>query len=313
MDVDGLEELRAIAAGVLPGSGVPVVRRTENGTSTPVYGIERDGTTLYLRLAEGPEASLAPEVRAHELLLALGAKVPAVVHFDPFNERLQRSVMVTTEIPGEPIGANHHGIDVAVVIEAAGRDLAIINSIEVDGFGWIRRDEPVVDRLKAELPSLQDFALDDFDSHLAITSSFFSSSEIRTIRETVERNSGPLEALQACLAHGDFDVTHIYHRNGVYTGIIDFGEIRGVDRFYDLGHFALHDGETIPASLLPSLIDGYRDSASIAAGFEPRIHLWSLLIGLRALARSAGRAQNSYQRHLIVALRRILATMQHYD
>lgn len=47
----------------------------------------------------------------------------------------------------------------------------------------------------------------------------------------------PEEGEQGYLAHGDFDTTHIYQDNGRYTGIIDFGEIRGADRWYDLGYF----------------------------------------------------------------------------
>lgn len=62
--------LGEIAARVLPGSGRPAVERTASGVSTPVYRIRRGGTTLYLRLAEGPEASLAPEALVHGLLRA---------------------------------------------------------------------------------------------------------------------------------------------------------------------------------------------------------------------------------------------------
>ena len=74
-----------IATGVLPGSGRPTVERAEAGVSTPVYRISRGGTTLYLRLAEGPGAGLAPEALAHDLLRALGVRVPEVIHFEPFN------------------------------------------------------------------------------------------------------------------------------------------------------------------------------------------------------------------------------------
>jgi aminoglycoside phosphotransferase (APT) family kinase protein len=71
---------------------------------------------------------------------------------------------------------------------------------------------------------------------------------------------GELEALQAVvdqerqrpvprghLAHGDFDATHIWlDDHGRYAGIIDFGEMRGADRHFDLGHFLLHDRAPVP-------------------------------------------------------------------
>src|SRR5215211_3420319 len=104
-----------IAAHVLPGSGGLTVERTATGGSTPVYRIRRGRTTLYLRLAESSEASLAPEMVVHNVLRARGVRVPEVVSFDPFNQALQRSVMVTTEIPGAPLDRNHCDIDMGAV------------------------------------------------------------------------------------------------------------------------------------------------------------------------------------------------------
>ena len=94
---------------------------------------------------------------------------------------------------------------------------------------------------------------------------------------------------RAWLAHGDLDVTHIYQRDGRYTGIIDFGEIRGADRRYDLGHFHLHDGETLAGLVLPDLLAGYREVAPLPPEAERQIRLLGLLIGLRALRGSLRR------------------------
>ncbi len=51
------------------------------------------------------------------------------------------------------------------------------------------------------------------------------------------------------MAHGDFDTSHIFAANGSYTGIIDFGEIRGAEPTFDLGHLALHAPDALPAVL----------------------------------------------------------------
>src|SRR5262245_42413048 len=105
--------LREIADHVLPGTGHARVARTPSGSSTPVYRIERGGGAYYLRLAESPEASLAPEALVHDLLHARGVRVPEVVYFEPFHERLQRSVMVTAAIPGRPLAEDSRDTDVA--------------------------------------------------------------------------------------------------------------------------------------------------------------------------------------------------------
>jgi aminoglycoside phosphotransferase (APT) family kinase protein len=301
--------LRAIALRLLPGSGPLLVERTSTGVSTPVYRLRRGRTTLYLRLAEDPEDYLAVDARVHELLRSRGVLVPAIVFFEAFNPDLGRGLMVTTEIPGRSLAEDHRGVDLAAVLRAAGRDLAVINEIEVAGFGWVRRDRPEVIRLEGVLPTLRAFAFEDLETHLTTLAAFFPPTELDLIGRTIARRNHLLAADRGALAHGDFDLTHIYHHHGVYSGIIDFGEMRGSERFYDLGHFALHDGERVPALLSPHLLAGYREIAPLPPDVAARIALWSLLIGVRALARSVGRAHPSYRTHLIEAIRGALAVL----
>jgi aminoglycoside phosphotransferase (APT) family kinase protein len=265
--------------------------------------------TLYLRLAESPEANLAPEVLAHGLLRDRGVHVPEVVYFESFNAALGRSVMVTTEIAGDPIGSKHRDVDVSDVLRDAGRDLALIHTIPVEGFGWIQRDRPDATHLRGARPTLDAFALEDLTAHLADLSGVLTASEIRTIDRAITDGASWLSARDAVLVHGDLDATHIFHHQGEYTGIIDFGEIRGADPLYDLGHFALHDGEHIPYRVLPSLLAGYGEVTPLPPDAEPRIRLWSLLIGVRALARSVTRPQRAYYVHLRRAIRRTLAEL----
>ena len=305
-DVD-LEVLHQIAARALPGSDPSVVERAESGVSTQVYRLRRRGQAFYLRVAEGPDASLGPEVLVHRLLRERGVRVPEVVHFDPFNEALDRAVMVTAEIPGHPIARGDANVDLGAVLVEAGRDLAAINGVAVEGFGWIRRDRRAAARLEAELPTHRAFALDHLHEHLGrLRGVFLADEDVRVVLRTVDRYDGWLDAEQAWLAHGDLDATHIYQRDGRYTGIIDFGEIRGADRLYDLGHVAVHDGEAVPAPLLPHLLEGYGDVTPLPPDQERRIHLAGLLIGVRALARSTDRPPAAHQHHLTQAIRRSL-------
>ena len=299
-----------IARLVLPGTGERSLHRMKTGGSTPVYQIRRSDVTLYLRLAEGPDADLALEVLVHSLLHARGVRVPEVVHFESRHPLLGRSVMVTTEIPGHSLADHHCGVDVHRVLRAAGRDLAVINQVAVDGFGWMRRDLPDGTRLTAEHPTLRAFVAGDLEAAFPGVASVLNATEMAMIRRVIADHDAWLDAEQATLAHGDFDVTHIYHRNGEYTGAIDFGEIRGTDRFYDLGHFALHDGEMIASDLLPWLMAGYRDVVAIPDEHEARIAFWVVLIGLWALARTAGRPLTSYREHLLHGIRRSLEALK---
>lgn len=148
-DVD-LRALGALVARAVPGVDRATLARTAEGVSTQVYRIEQNGRTLYVRVAEERDASLTPEAVVHDLLRARGVLVPEVVHFEPFADTLERSVMVTTEIAGTSLAHRHTGVDVCSVLMAAGRDLAVINEVGVAGFGWIRRDGGIGRRLMAE-------------------------------------------------------------------------------------------------------------------------------------------------------------------
>jgi aminoglycoside phosphotransferase (APT) family kinase protein len=307
--IPGTQHLRFIADSHLPGTGMPRIARMQSGVSTPVYRIQRNGVTRYLRLAESAEANLAPEALAHERLRECAVSVPEVIHFEPFNQDLGRSLMITSAIPGYSLAEHHRGIAVDEVLRAAGRDLGRLQHVSVAGFGFVRRDLPIAAGLAGSAPTLKAFALDDLEAQLTALADVLSREELRQVQRAVEQNVWLLDGRHAVLVHGDFDATHIYHQDGLYTGIIDFGEIRGADPCYDLGHLALHDGEIVPFPLLPSVLTGYAEVAPLPSESDQRLQLWSLLIGVRALARSVNRPATSYQAYLRQAIQRALSAI----
>ena len=100
------------------------------------------------------------------------------------------------------------------------------------------------------------------------------------------------------LAHGDFDITHIYQRDGRYTGVIDLGEMRGAEPHYDLAYFLVQD----PAGgKLPDLLAGYAEVAPTPGDLDERLRRSAVVIvatqlcrwidrdGIEALDRPSGR------------------------
>ena len=263
------------------GGGLRVVRMAE-GVSTYVFQVEHAGDIFYVRVLPEEGASFAPEVLVHRLLHERGVRVPEVVYWEDYNSALDRSVMVTTEIKGHAIG---HGADaeaLRAVLVAAGRDLAVSNAVAVRDFGWIRREHADVTELEGEVAGLREWLLGDLHEQLAVLTrhGVFPLRTIARIRGIVATADDFVGDDQAYLAHGDFDATHIYHDHGVYTGIIDWGEIRGTQPLYDLGHFRMEN----PA-MVPYVLEGYREIAQVPADFERRIELGSLFIALGRLAR----------------------------
>jgi aminoglycoside phosphotransferase (APT) family kinase protein len=258
------------------------VARVAEGVSTYVFRVERVGEVFYLRVLPEEGASFAPEALAHRLLRERGAHVPKIVYWERRDPTLQRSVMVTTEIKGCALG---HGSDAGALraaLVAAGREIALANAIPVRGFGWIRRDAAAGAGLQGEVASLEEWLLTDLDERLALLlrGRVFPAPTIEQVRVIVADSPDFFDGEQAYLAHGDFDATHIYHDNGVYTGIIDWGEIRGTQPLYDLGHFSIENGP-----MLPFVLEGYRQVADLPVDYERRILMGSLFVATGRLAR----------------------------
>lgn len=305
-DVD-TAALAVLIARLFPGGGWQA-ERTAAGVSTPVYRVWRDDDTRYLRLAESAAASLAPEARAHGLLRALGVRVPAVLHFEAHDAALGRSAMVTTAIIGTPLAALPLGEATPAVVRDAGRDLARFNRVPVAGFGWLRRDGASADELSGEHASRRAWVLAHLEGDLAAARARgLSVAEAAAARALIEADLAAGDDERAYLAHGDFDVTHIFAEDGRYTGIIDLGELRGAEPLYDLAHFCLHDGETLPARLLPGLLAGYGDVTPLPADVAARLRVLAPRIALRALGARGGRPFDGYGRWLLGRARELLA------
>jgi hypothetical protein len=296
--------IATIASAAL-GSAISTVEPVTDGRSTYIYRFIDGGEIFYARVLPEEGASFAPEATAHLALHRRGVHVPDVVYWEDVNPLVGRSVMITTSIAGQAITQNPTSGALSGIARAAGRDLAFLNELPVDGFGWIDRAPPADGELRADLPTERAFMLAELDSSLATLRGIaLPPRQTDDIRSAVSAHEALLDAPDAQLAHGDFDATHIFSHRGSYTGIIDLGEIRGTSPYYDIGHFLFHDGETLPVTLLPYLMEGYQEIITLAPDAERRIALASLLIGVRFLARTYARLPDHNRQHALAAITR---------
>jgi len=217
------------------GSSVEVV---DGGVSTAVYRLRKNSEIFYLRLGD-IGGNMSSEALAHEQMIEKGVSVPKVILCEDENPIINRSFMITTEIPGTRTDKDPRSS--ADVIVQAGRQLALINSIPVERFGWIDREVQNVKKLSGTFSSWEDFALNtaDLESKLIKLAKInvFKQEIVESVMTHIEKNRKLISCPQAFLAHGDFDVSHIFSADGIYSGIIDFGDIRCCSPYHDLAHF----------------------------------------------------------------------------
>jgi hypothetical protein len=217
-------------------------------------------------------------------------------------------VMITAEVKGRAIGRSAVDSELSQILRAARRDVALLNQVPVEGFGWIRRNVPGDDRLRGEVPTEREFLLADLDRSLsALQGTAVESRQVERIRDIVRAEAPLLDAWYAHLAHGDLDLTHIYCQDGRYTGIIDLGEIRGTGPYYDLGHVRFHDRELLTTMALPYLLEGYQEITPLPTDADRRIALASLLIGVHFFARTHTRLTKPSYLHAVAAIARDVA------
>jgi len=261
-DVDS-DALKALLIRIFGSSVTIDFERTPEGTSCQTYRLTRGNDRYYLRVAEERHEDLSVDADILRRLHQAGAHVPDVVHVERFDEGLQRSVLIMIEIAGVSLAKITSAEVAARVVRDAAADAASINAIEVDGFGWL-------DRRRPGWPPRGQLA-----SYGAFVESGLPEAGIRRVRlgqllspDHLDRIEAIISAEQvrpvsiARLAHGDLDATHIYCDGASYTGIIDFGELRGAEPEFDLGHFLLDDCDENPTPLFEHFLAGYRDAAS---------------------------------------------------
>lgn len=267
------------------------VRRTAEGVSTYVYRVEADCGVFYARFLP-EDATFGVEILTHRLLLEMGVPVPEVFAYEPREPVTSRSLMILREIPGKGLTEKSPPEAVQPVLVQAGKALAKLHTLPVEGFGWIDRQSETA--LRGEHSSFSSYFTEFWEHDLSLLPGLgFSPEQRAEIKSLLEEALGLLSVPQAVLVHGDLSLEHIFQKDGRFTGFIDFGEIRGERPFFDLGAFLLSD-ETPDKAATSALIKGY-DSVRPLSKLDLRaIELEAFSFALRFVGRKAGTAAEKF-------------------
>lgn len=256
------------------------VQSVDEGISTSVYRIVSSNDAFYFRIAPEDE-NYTPEVTVHEWLLQREIPVPEIIHYENFNEQLNRSFMIVSQIPGTSLGAVKDSLNTSElqhILFDAGVALAKINSIPLEGFGWIERDGSAINKVKGMYGTYREFVMGELEgkAEALLEKKVITDDQFTRIAILVKRLSPHLNYTQGYLAHGDLDAGHIYVHNGQFSGFIDFGDIRSADPYYDLAHFQIKG-----VGLISLLLEGYNTVSVLSKDVELRLSISKFILSIQ--------------------------------
>lgn len=275
------------------------IEEVDEGVSTNVFKLE-DSEIFYLKLLSDNHP-LQPFLLANKLLLEQEVKLPEIQYFTEKDGFLDnRKFYIEKEIEGKSIKKDStlpEEVKEKLIMEA-GKDLAKINTIPVEGVGWI---EGVKDgKLFSSGKDYNDFILRNIGNMLNGLSEInvLSSKQIKEIESYIVNNQTLFDTKNTSyLAHGDFCVKHIYHLNGEYSGIIDFGDIRGTSKYHDLAHFY-----TFNRKYFEALVEGYNSIYKLPSDYMNKVTSEAVIFGVGKLWWISKNMPNKLKNHPVLDL-----------
>lgn len=234
-----------------------ILEEVNDGVSTEVYKLTNKGIVYYVRISQDKDM-WKKEADVYKILKNKNLHIPEVILKANTDEIY---FLITSEILGKPISANSENLE--EILEYAGEELGIINSIPVKSFGYFD-DTPY--------EKYEDFLFRNFEEKVNTLTSIglITNSQKKNLLTLGERyRKLASEIRRPYLSHGDFDFSQIFESDGKYSGIIDFGDIRGSSQFHDLSHFCTVEQD----SYLKPLLRGFKKIVNMPTNWADFINM----------------------------------------
>ncbi|MBI3397076.1 aminoglycoside phosphotransferase family protein [Candidatus Woesebacteria bacterium] len=194
--------------------------------------------------------------------------------FEDEDVNLKRSVLILSEIEGKPISEYPNSAARDNALLEAGRDLAKINEVKIDSYGYVNFTKGIY-TMGGDFKSLEEFAMAGTIEGLEelYNLGLISKETREKCRRILERSKQYLVADFPHLLHGDFGGRHIFFDGNSYTGILDFGDIRGGSQYHDLAHL-----RAFYPDIFETVLKGYQGYTKLPKNVKQIIAFESMLI-----------------------------------
>jgi fructosamine-3-kinase len=269
--------IESLINSIIPKNNTHNIERTSHNFSTIVFKIIGN-KIFYLRIAVDKKENFTPETLIHSKLIELGLKVPEIIFFENFSAKLNgHSFMLIPDIGGIQM---NNDIFKEVIYEA-GKRLAKINSLQFKGFGMIERFSNDISEIKGSKENHIDFILNFYKEKLLkiCRNNIITDCDVTRLENFIEQNKHLLDIDRGNLVHGDFNLNHIFQKDGVLSGIIDFGDAKISNQFYDLAYFKICN-----RNYFEDLFDGYKQNIVLPENWENILKITTLIVGIRIIS-----------------------------
>jgi aminoglycoside phosphotransferase (APT) family kinase protein len=243
---------------------------------------------------------------AYERLRAANIPSPEVVALDLSKSLIPYHYIILTKIDGTPLiddWPNFSEAQKAQAGRSAGRYLALMHNISLEGFGSLRRLE--IDPLPCWYDHLEQF----FERYAQglLNQKVMDAPTYRRMRACLEEMR-PIVDMESDgrLIHSDYQFENLLHRDGVITGIIDFEWAISGDPAWD---FKLDEqwDDDCPGSAA-YIYEGY--TRSLAPDHEIRVWLYKMLFHLDSVDMYTDSGEKDEQAHFYGEMMKAVSALE---
>jgi|GEM_PF-4245043 len=201
-----------------------------SGVSSNVfYLLMKDGSTKYLKISHDNKLDYSVQKFVVDTLISLGIKAPKIIYVEPLEGISGKHLLILEALEGVIATP----LEIISNVDVISSQLSIINSFDIPGFGTIKYDNG---SLSGEFNSYYDYFLNSFGEYTTFISPYINvnTDYFSKLLHKIEKLLLESKTLtRGRLVHRDIP-GHIYIKNGEFTGIIDFDDIKSCTPFYDI-------------------------------------------------------------------------------
>lgn len=231
MPVVGMEPKAVATVGALvTGHRVERVERLAGSVGNHNYALSTRVGDFVLKASL--KQDLAAEAWACQRVHREGVLVPEIIWLEAEAQSLPMPFLVMRRLPGDALAGP------SPVLVAAGRQLALVHSIRLEGYGALAVEGSnavgTIGTWAAFVVELT-AGLEDLVTGRILAAPFADAASA-----ALEQSTDALSFdSPAVLLHGDLKLAHIFANSGRYQGLIDWGDICAGDPRLDLGRMSM--------------------------------------------------------------------------